>query len=386
MNAVNLPPKEIINLSSEHFLSSYSRTSKIIYLLVMLATIVALAALPFLWVDISVKSSGLLKATAELNIIKANAAGYVNEVFIKENAAVRKGQLLLALHSPLLEEKERYLQKRIAETSEFLLDAQQLLNSNYQPTTNIYRQSLSDYQQKLSDKQTRFEKVKQDYDRNKKLYDQQVIAAAEFENYKFEYDKAKGDIELLKQAQLSTWQQELRGHQKEKIEFENQLAQLTKEKESLNIRASISGNIQNMAGIYAGSMVFANQELAQISPDTSLVVECYISPNDIGLLQPNMPVRFQVDAFNYNQWGIATGKVLEISNDIHVINNKPIFKVKCKMDQEFLQLKNGYKGYLKKGMTMQARFIVTKRTLWQLLYDKADDWLNPNAQAIVLSP
>jgi len=32
----------------------------------------------------------------------------------------------------------------------------------------------------------------------------------------------------------------------------------------------------------------------------------------------------------------------------------------------------------KKGMTLQARFIVTKRSLWQLLYDKVDDWANPN--------
>lgn len=125
-------------------------------------------------------------------------------------------------------------------------------------------------------------------------------------------------------------------------------------------------------------MVFANQDLAQISPDTSLIVESFVNPNDIGLLQKNMPVRFQVDAFNYNQWGLATGKVLEISNDVHIVNERPVFKVKCLLDKEYLQLKNGYKGYLKKGMTLQARFMVTERTLWQLLYDKVDDWINPN--------
>jgi HlyD family secretion protein len=39
--------------------------------------------------------------------------------------------------------------------------------------------------------------------------------------------------------------------------------------------------------------------------------------------------------------------------------------------------RNGVKGNLKKGMTFQARFILTKRSLFQLLYDKADDWMNP---------
>ena len=32
----------------------------------------------------------------------------------------------------------------------------------------------------------------------------------------------------------------------------------------------------------------------------------------------------------------------------------------------------------KKGMTVQARFIVARRSFWQLLFDKVDNWLNPN--------
>jgi HlyD family secretion protein len=31
-------------------------------------------------------------------------------------------------------------------------------------------------------------------------------------------------------------------------------------------------------------------------------------------------------------------------------------------------------------MTLQARFSIAERSLWQLLYDKADDWLNPNQE------
>jgi membrane fusion protein, peptide pheromone/bacteriocin exporter len=28
-------------------------------------------------------------------------------------------------------------------------------------------------------------------------------------------------------------------------------------------------------------------------------------------------------------------------------------------------------------MTLRARFVVARRSIFQLLYDKADDWLNP---------
>jgi HlyD family secretion protein len=121
--------------------------------------------------------------------------------------------------------------------------------------------------------------------------------------------------------------------------------------------------------------------LGIISPDSSLIAECYVSPNDIGLLRKNMHVSFQIDAFNYNEWGLVQGKIIDIARDFVVINEKPIFKVKCQLDKKALQLKNGYAAPLKKGLTFRARFVVTKRSLYQLLYDKTDDWLNPKIES-----
>jgi HlyD family secretion protein len=59
------------------------------------------------------------------------------------------------------------------------------------------------------------------------------------------------------------------------------------------------------------------------------------------------------------------------------INDLPFFKVRCSLEQKSLLLKNGYKGYLKKGMTLTGRFMLIRRSLFQLLYDKTDSWLNP---------
>ncbi len=389
---LNLFPKEILEHTSQYHLAQYSRPAQTIYIIILVSIFCFIASLPYVFIDISIKSAGLLKAATEASTIKAISAGYVKEVFIQENSSVKKDQLLFSVQSPMLDEKERFLQTKIEETNSFLNDvkilannSQQLATGGWQPATNLYRQSYSDYLQKLTDRQVRFLKVKQDYTRNKKLYDQKVIAEAEFENFVFEFEKAKGEIELLRQAQLSAWQQELRNYEREKTDFENQLAQVEKEKENLNIKAAVSGTIQNLAGVYAGSAVFSNQDLAQISPNTNLIAEVYVSPNDIGLLRTGMEARMQVSAFNYNQWGLLLGQIQEISNDIQIINNQPVFKVKCILQHDYLRLKNGYEGKLKKGMTLQARFVVTERSLWQLLYDKVDDWVNPNIK-VVQSP
>ncbi len=323
----------------------------------------------------------LIRPTSEISAIRSLVNGRVKQSFITENKPVVKGETLYVIESEVMTEREKLLISKIEDIKLFIADFKNLLGKAPSPkliNAPMLRQSFFSFQQRIQESTTRFKKVQADYNRNLKLHIEAVIADAEFENFTFDLDKATNDLELVHQNQMGQWQNELRILERELLDLVGQLAQLLKEKENLTIKAPVSGNIQNIAGIYAGSMVFANQDLAQISPDTSLIVEYYVNPNDIGLLKKNMPVRFQVDAFNYNQWGMATGKVFEISNDVHIVNERPIFKVKCLLDKEFLQLKNGYKGYLKKGMTLQARFMVTERTLWQLLYDKVDDWINPN--------
>src|SRR5690606_14157758 len=127
-----------------------------------------------------------------------------------------------------------------------------------------------------------------------------------------------------------------------------------------------------------GSMISVNEVLAEISPDSGLIAETYILPKDIGYLKVGTPVNLQIDAYDYNQWGMVGGQVQSISADIFTDREQPYFKVRCLLEKDSLSLRNGYQGKLHKGKTWQARFFITSRTLFQLLYDKVDDWLNPN--------
>ena len=372
-------------LTVEYHLASHSHRSHAIYLILVLSLIALVALLPFLLINVTVKSPGILRPATEMNQLKATSAGIVKQVLVKENAEVKKGQLLFEVRLPILEEKESYLNNKVKEIKRFQQDLDRLTDPNRSDPnevsgllTPLYRQSLMDYRQKLMDRKIRLYKVKQDYDRNKRLYDERVIAKAELENYEFELEKSKADLDLLKHSQLSVWQQELTSHEKDAAYYQDQLAQTQREKENLNILAPVSGSIQNLAGIYEGSPVFPNQDLAQITPNSDLVAEVYVSPIDIGLLHEGMDVRMQISAFDYNQWGLVQGKVKDISKDIQQRNNKSVFEIKCSLSTDHMSLKNGYQGKLKKGMTLQARFSIVERSLWQLLYDRLDDWMNPD--------
>ena len=105
--------------------------------------------------------------------------------------------------------------------------------------------------------------------------------------------------------------------------------------------------------------------------------ECYVSAKDIGMIKVGQTAKFQIEAFDYNYFGMATGQVFSIANDVILIDRIPVFKVMCRLNETSLKLSNGFTGVIKKGMGFRARFKITKRTLWQLLYDNLKNWFDP---------
>jgi len=108
-----------------------------------------------------------------------------------------------------------------------------------------------------------------------------------------------------------------------------------------------------------------------------LIVECYVTPSELGFLRLNDVVNFQIDAFPHHQWGLASGKILHINYDLTVVRNTPMFKVICSLNETSLFLSTNICGNLRKGMTLAARFSLAKRTLFQLMFDEIDDLHQP---------
>jgi multidrug resistance efflux pump len=379
-------PKEIINFSTEQHFAENSTASRIIYLAVLAFIICALVALPFVKVDVSVQSGGIIRPSTAVNKVAAPVSGNISSFHMVNNEPVKEGQELFSITAPLVEEQLFSHQKRAKELAKLEADLALLIRSVEQSAftkvdsfqTAVYKQSYQQFKQEVVEINNKYIATKRSFERDKQLYEAKVISEVEFENKKFELGQISAGLRTMTEQQIGQWQVELLRYQQEWEELNGQIRQLEKDKERYVVRAPMSGTIQNLSGIYPGSFIAANQPIAEISPDTSLIVESYISPRDIGLVYAGIPAKFQIDAFDYNQWGMVSGKIIEISNDIQLIEGKPVFQIKCALDKGFLQLKNGYKGRLKKGMTVQSRFIVAERSLFQLLYDNVDDWLNPS--------
>jgi multidrug resistance efflux pump len=377
-------PAEVIEHTTEAYLPQVSVHGQVIYISVVLAALAVLISLPFVRTEVSVQSTGVVRAKAERNELRPLTGGTIAEVLVRENEPVEAGQPVFRLQTDIPDSKLRLIHTQQNEKRTYIHDLSLLVSSRSGGRTvsglqsSLYRQQYEQYIMQQAELAETERKRKRELDISQTLFAEKVIARQELEDKEFAYNTAQGQSRSFTERQMSDWQTALSQLNMAVDELRAQEQQVLKEKELCTIKAPVAGSIGQLAGKYAGSYVQPGEVLGVISPDSNLLVECYISPKDIGLLRNGMKARMQVDAYNYNQWGMAEGIIASISNDIIITEQQQtFFKVKCILNRNHLTLKQGVKGYLKKGMTLRAHFVVTERSLFDLLYDKADDWLNP---------
>lgn len=372
MNFSSDPINTLENLIAKNKTKSIS-----IYLVVVLAIAVFIAFLPVITVDISSQSRGIIRSKTDNVPVTSAVSGKIVALKLKNNALVQKGDTLLIISKENLE-SEKQLNDTIYKTNETILqDLEMVLKGKFNLQTSLISEEYYKYTTQKAELQSKVAQAQINYNRYKTLFEKGVIAKAEFEKYQFDLQFAKQALNSFAKQQMANWQNK-------KNELTLQLKNITGSNNKLSIEAQnyvliapITGTIENFNGVQMGSILSASQPIAHISPTDNLLVESTVSPNDIGLIKPNQKVKFQLDAFNYNQWGLLTGKVIDIDKNITLRENQAFFKVRCALDSKELKLKSGYKTQVSKGMTLTTRYIITRRSLFDLLFDKVDDWLNP---------
>ncbi|MFV0590349.1 MAG: HlyD family secretion protein [Draconibacterium sp.] len=371
-------PSDIINVSLENHFVKFNRKSRLIYIVVIMFFLVGTVSLFLIRTEITVQSRGVFRSATEPVELVSPVIAKVIETNLNENQPVMCGDTLVWLDCRKQTERIAYVLKRTSENELYLKDISSMLSFQYSDlTTSLYKTTHAQYRQKLSEYDMQIELFQKAFTRAKILFDNEVIPEAELEESQFQLNKIIEEKKNYVQICRNEWQQLSVNYHQENKDYASEVEGLKNEINNYAVVAPTSGHVTNYSGIKPGGFVTTGQTIAIISPDDQIMAEHLVSPQDIGFLNKNMPVVFQVDAFNYNQWGMATGTLIEISEEIYIVNNQPYFKVRSSLDQTHLSLKNGYQGKLKKGLTNTARYKVAKRTFAQLLFDKADDWLNP---------
>ena len=378
-------PADVLENSTEGYLPTVAVRSQWIYSITVAAIILTMSSLPFLYVDISVPGNGILRTTNEKTELRSLVNGVIQNATASENESVKKGEMLYEIGSVELSARVQLNMDQQREKASFINDLEkllhlkkELLSNNYTLLTSLYRQQFFLFQSKMQENLFHQQKIAKELEADRKLFREKVISMREFDAKEFEYTQLAAEYESTFRQQMGQWQADLSSQRTALRQLLAEQRQLLEQKKSYRIKAPVTGTIQQISGKYVGSFIQAGELLGIISPDDSLIIaECYLSPQNIGLIKMGQRVSLRIDAFNYNEWGMVEGVVTDVAHDFTFIKDQPVFKVKCALLNNILHLRNGYKVRLTKGLSIRAQFIVARRSLYQLIYDKADDWLNP---------
>jgi len=385
-NNMDLIPFSLTSQCLESYFVKINSGSRIIYWIIILTIISGIIILPFVYVDVSVQARGFFQSDIEKQTVAAPYQGKILYASVHNGDHVLKGDTLLIIDSETLKAQQSALLERIAENNSSISDLEKLTSKDsleYRSEDIIlinrrYQAEFANLRNQHEIQFQKYQKKKSEHERTILLYDQKIVPDTDFENSVYSLTSEKDNLSQILIYQRSLWQNDLMVRRNDSVKLLADLKQYKEELANRIILSPVSGEIIRSADIQAGSIVSPGQMIAEISPDGELIATCFVQPADIGLIHEKQKVRIQVDAFNYNEWGMLQGNIVDISDDMIVENGSvAYFRVKCKPDKTFLTLKNGHSADIKKGMSLNTRIVVIRRSLFNLLFDKADKWFNP---------
>jgi HlyD family secretion protein len=392
-----LIPAELAEHTVERLCADHGARRPWIYWLVLGGAVSALAALPLVEVDLTVRAPGLVRPAMERTELKTAIGGRVGRVCARDNERVAAGQPLLELATRDLDERLARNSALQREQSDIVVDLQKLttarmeeigtetelgpaasLQSRWSFATAVLAREYAQYSVQVEAGRLAVAQARLVRDRVVRLAAMGIVTEQERDNASFAFDRAQSDLLLLARQTLVGWQARLRDGTTSLDALASEDKRLQEERTLATIRAPVTGTVQGLVGIAEGTYVLAGQSLGYISPDDRLVAEAYVQPRDIGLVRAGQPARLQIDAYPYTQWGLLDGVVESVAVDSGVgFNSVAPYKITIRPAATVLRLRDGIRGELRKGMTLSARLVVTRRSLLHLLYEDLSGWLDP---------
>ncbi|MEX2517368.1 MAG: HlyD family type I secretion periplasmic adaptor subunit [Gammaproteobacteria bacterium] len=171
-----------------------------------------------------------------------------------------------------------------------------------------------------------------------------------------------------------------------RAEFEQQqiaeLSEIEKQIETLNqeivkatqrfslqqLRAPVSGSIDQLAVHTVGGVVTPAQELLTIVPeDDPIEVEAWIENKDIGFISIGQPAEIKVETFQFTKYGTIDGEVINISDDAIADEQRGlIYAAKIRPAKASMQVE-GREVQLSPGMAVTVELNIGKRRLIEYL-------------------
>lgn len=373
------------NNSIQCYLAEFSPYAKIFYLSLILIVLFGVAMLPFCYVNVITRTEGIIRPFQERTVIRSLMGATIQSVHCEDGSTVKKGDTLILFQQLNYTAQKESITQKINNCTKLINDLKLLTQPdvwkdstiNVRLQTAVYRSQYLHFYDQLQEKDILNKKLQKDILLYDPLLREKVIAPNEFADIRFQLLQASAVFQLQISKQISQWQHELIEQQKLLVEYKTENSNLLANAQSYIVKAPVTGTVLMQEPLYTGAAVLPSGELLSISPTQDLIVECWISPSERVTFYHGQNITYSIPEIRNQMSTTLEGKVISIAEDYTVVNNKPMFRVKCSLNQTRVQLQNGFSYVLGRGLLLETRFLLARKSCWELLYQQLYNWFNP---------
>ncbi|MCZ4271946.1 HlyD family type I secretion periplasmic adaptor subunit [Maritalea porphyrae] len=381
----------------------------------------------FAKIDSAVIASGTIAVESNRKAIQHLEGGIVEEILVKEAERVVEGQVLVRLNSVQARSTLEVLQNRlrIALASEARLQAERHLKSeidfssiadsmddphvsaSVNDQVDIFNDRFSILNSQIKILNGRIEQLHKEIDGlniqkeafvervdilskqlerlrdgvAKEIVPENILAAREEEFVSVKANVGKIETELAKvgksigETELQIIQTEQQYKERANAEFKEVNSQIQELQENLKvavevvdrleIRAPVSGSVQNIKVHTAGGVVRSGEKMMEIVPvNDQLVINARVSPIDIDNVSPGLRTEVRFVAFQSRFMPIVLGTVESVSRDVIVPEDgstQPYFLARIDVVEDMVPIE--VQGRLRAGMPADVIITTGERTV-----------------------
>lgn len=197
--------------SIDTYIYSQRPKNSAIYIIVLAVVALIIISLPFIYVDITVQSNGIVRPNSEVSIITAPMTEIVERVYVKEGDMLKKGDEILKFRTNSSDGRIKYQQDRSLDLQTQISDLN-LLSKGLSPSVFLSTARQQEYRKYLSEihrLQTDLHQYEIDWKRHKTLFDKGLISESEYNEHYYQYLNRQNELNLQKANQKAHGKQTL---------------------------------------------------------------------------------------------------------------------------------------------------------------------------------
>ena len=369
--------------SIEALFARHDTGSRSVYVATLAFTVAGVAIASATSVDITFRAPATLVPAIARQTLRSLSEGPVERMLVSAGSTVKAGDTLVALSTNAVEQAISATTAALETQRSRYADLHALLDARagelageqlHLPQSRAIARATTVEWKQGSVQVARAERT---YDRAVQLMQRGFAVPTEAEAAQFDLARAREERSLALERRRSAWALELADAEQRIADSQRDRVALMVTKATRYVIAPLSGTAEEISALTRGSVLRAGDPVAMISPDGAVFAEALVAPRDVASLRVGMPARLIIEGYDVQEWGSADAIVTSVARDYTLVNGHPVFRVRMRPISATLRRANGTTVRLGKGLRAQARFLVGRQRVVDLVRKRASEWMDP---------